>query len=116
MSTPKSRYDPGHKCRHGHVLSGNKLLLLNPHVCGECKRQSADRLSRDRTLRMPEGRTDMIAPDIEQPINLSDSEQRAVYREFCLGGSESKLANYFNTTVTNIRRAVQKGKDKKWKK
>jgi hypothetical protein len=65
---------------------------------------------------MDNEREDMVAPPDPQPTNLTDSEQRAVYREHCRGGKEAKLADYFNTTITNIRRAIDKGNSKKWMK
>lgn len=64
---------------------------------------------------MEREREDMVAPDASVPNNLTDGEQRAVYRYLQGGASETALADYFNTTVSDIRNANERGNRYKWK-
>lgn len=63
---------------------------------------------------MKQEREDMVAPNAVVPNNLTDGEQKAVYRYLKGGASETALADYFNTTVAAIRVANERGQRYKW--
>jgi hypothetical protein len=63
---------------------------------------------------MSKEREDMEAPEFVTK-SLTYNEQRTVYRALVDGVSESKLAVYYETTLTEIRAVKLIGKDKEWK-
>lgn len=51
-------------------------------------------------------REDLEAPRAQAPNTLTFNERKAVRVQVKKGASESDLARYFNTTITEIRAAI----------
>jgi hypothetical protein len=63
---------------------------------------------------MKQEREELTAPDIPKPKSLDIKECCWVYREIKLGTPKSKLAVYFNITMTEIEMVEDIGKQLKW--
>lgn len=59
-------------------------------------------------------REDMVAPETRTFNTLNYGEQQAVYRYLCGGALPHALADYFNTTITQINAARERGDLFKW--
>lgn len=104
------------RCKQGHDLTDKEHAIgvnqdSGAQFCKQCQMDSKRESKRLARLHL---REDFANPDVRHPNRLTDTEQKIVCRELKNGASPSKLAEYFNTSLSEITKAEEKGKRFLW--